>query len=121
MGLKGLRKSTQMQQPSYATSVPLVSCALHSVMSTRPRSTAKPLSTMPPMTDRPSTIPPGLRVELSRHQVVPGQSAKVDEWMKMLNDRADECRATLDPERVAVEAIFRLRDDHRRKCHPCLG
>jgi hypothetical protein len=32
-------------------------------------------------------------------------------WMKMLNDRADECRATLGPERMAVEAVFRLRDD----------
>jgi hypothetical protein len=41
------------------------------------------------MTDRPATIPPGLRVGLSRHQVIPGQSAKVDEWMTMLNDRAD--------------------------------
>ncbi|MGH3774510.1 MAG: hypothetical protein ACRDRR_02045 [Pseudonocardiaceae bacterium] len=30
------------------------------------------------MIDRPATIPPGLRVELSRHQVIPGQSAKVD-------------------------------------------
>lgn len=29
----------------------------------------------------------------------------------MLNDRADECRATLEPERMAVEAIFRLRDE----------
>lgn len=64
------------------------------------------------MIDRSSTIPPGLRVELSRHRVILGQSEKVDEWMKILNDRADECRATLDPERVAVEAIFRLRDEH---------
>lgn len=36
------------------------------------------------MTDRPSTIPPGLCVELTRHRVRPGQSAKVDEWMRML-------------------------------------
>jgi hypothetical protein len=64
------------------------------------------------MTDRPSTIPPGLRVELTRHRVIPGQSIKVDEWMQMLNDRADECRVTLDPERMAVEAIFRLHDEH---------
>jgi hypothetical protein len=64
------------------------------------------------MTDRPSTIPPGLRVELTRHRVRPGQSATVDEWMQMLNDRADECRLTLDPERMAVEVIFRLQDEH---------
>ncbi|PRX47578.1 hypothetical protein B0I33_105157 [Prauserella shujinwangii] len=31
--------------------------------------------------------------------------------MRMLNERADECRATLGPERMAVEAIFRLRDE----------
>lgn len=30
----------------------------------------------------------------------------------MLNDRADECRATLDPERMAVEVIFRLQGEH---------
>ena len=50
------------------------------------------------MPDKPCTIAPGLRVELTRHKVIPDQSAVVDEPMKMLNDRADECRATLDPE-----------------------
>ncbi len=30
----------------------------------------------------------------------------------MLNDRAEECGATLDPERMAVEATFRLQDEH---------
>ena len=35
----------------------------------------------------------------------------VDEWMQMLNDRAEECRVTLSPERMAVEAVFRLRDE----------
>ena len=59
----------------------------------------------------PPTVPAGIRVELSRHRVIPGQSAVVDEWMQMLNDRADECRVTLSPERMAVEAIFRLRDE----------
>lgn len=37
---------------------------------------------------------------------------EVDEWMQMLNDREDECVATLDRERMAVEAVFRLRDEH---------
>jgi hypothetical protein len=64
------------------------------------------------MRNRPSTIPPGLRVELTRHRIIPGQGAKVDEWMEMLNDRADECRVTLDAERMAVEVIFRLDDEH---------
>jgi hypothetical protein len=59
----------------------------------------------------PPTVPDGLYVELSRHRVKPGMSEEVDRWMQMLNDRADECIATLDPERMAVEAIFRLTDD----------
>ncbi len=36
---------------------------------------------------------------------------EVDDWMQMLNDREDECVATLDRERMAVEAVFRLRDE----------
>jgi hypothetical protein len=59
----------------------------------------------------PPTVPDGLYVELSRHKVQPGKSDEVDRWMQMLNDRADECIATLDPERMAIEAIFRLRDE----------
>jgi hypothetical protein len=35
-------------------------------------------------------------------------SDEADRWMKMLNDRADECVATLDRERVAIEIVFRL-------------
>lgn len=31
--------------------------------------------------------------------------------MQMLNDRADECIATLDDERMAIEIIFRLKED----------
>lgn len=65
------------------------------------------------MHERPATIPEGLRVELSRAKVIPGQSAEADRWMRMLNDRADECVATLDRERVALEIVFRLtEDDH---------
>ncbi len=64
---------------------------------------------------RPTTIPEGLVVELSRGKVLPGASAEADRWMRMLDERADECVATLDRERMAVEIIFRLRegeDDH---------
>lgn len=63
------------------------------------------------MTQRPSTIPDGLRVELSRAKVKPGQSAEADRWMRMLNERADECVATLDRERMAIEIVFRLHED----------
>lgn len=59
------------------------------------------------MADMPSSIPPGLHVELSRRRVRAGASELVDEWMAMLNRRLDECVATLDRERMAVEVVFR--------------
>jgi len=59
---------------------------------------------------RPRSIPDGLVLELSRGTVLPGASAEADRWMAMLNDRLDECVATLDRERMAVEVVFRLRD-----------
>lgn len=31
-------------------------------------------------------------------------------WMEMRNERLDECVATLDQERMAIEIIFRLRE-----------
>jgi hypothetical protein len=59
---------------------------------------------------RPASIPDGLVVELSRGKVLPGASAEADRWMRMLNDRLDECVATLDAERMAIEIVFRLRE-----------
>ncbi|MGH6654271.1 MAG: DUF6176 family protein [Actinocrinis sp.] len=61
--------------------------------------------------ERPSSIPSGLVVELSRGKVLPGASAEADSWMRMLNDRLDECVATLDRERMAIEIAFRLREN----------
>jgi hypothetical protein len=60
---------------------------------------------------RPPSIPDGLLVELSRAKVLPGASAEADRWMAMLNDRLDECVATLDRERMAIEIVFRLREN----------
>jgi hypothetical protein len=60
---------------------------------------------------RPRSIPEGLVVELSRAKVMPGASAEADLWMQMLDERVDECVATLDRERMAVEIVFRLRED----------
>ena len=60
---------------------------------------------------RPRSIPDGLVLELSRGTVLPGASAEADRWMAMLDDRLDECVATLDRERMAVEIVFRLRED----------
>ncbi|MFJ3306136.1 DUF6176 family protein [Streptomyces sp. NPDC086549] len=55
-------------------------------------------------------IPSGLVVELSRAKVKPGAEAEADRWMRMLNDRLDDCVATLDRERMAIEIVFRLRE-----------
>ena len=63
------------------------------------------------MIEEPATIPSGLKVELSRSKVLPGRSGEADEWMQMLNDRVDECVATLDRERMALEIAFRLEED----------
>ena len=40
------------------------------------------------------------------------QAAAIDDWKATLNERVHECRVTLDPELMAVEAVFRLRDEH---------
>lgn len=46
-------------------------------------------------------------VELSRFRVKPGKSARVDEWLAMLNERMDEVKQTLVREEMKVEVIFR--------------
>jgi hypothetical protein len=61
--------------------------------------------------EQPSSIPPGLRVELSRARLQPGKSELADEWMAMLNERIDECVATLDREKMALELVFRRSDE----------
>jgi hypothetical protein len=43
--------------------------------------------------------------------VLPGASHEADRWMTMLDERVDECVATLHRERMAVEIVFRLRED----------
>lgn len=63
------------------------------------------------MLEQPSSIPPGLRVELSRARLQPGKSELADEWMAMLNERIDECVATLDREKMALELVFRRADE----------
>ena len=48
-----------------------------------------------------------MKVELSRFRVRPGKSARVDEWLAMLNERMDEVKQTLVREEMQVEVIFR--------------
>ncbi len=46
-------------------------------------------------------------VELSRFRIKPDKSARVDEWLAMLNERMDEVKQTLVREQMHVEVIFR--------------
>jgi len=48
-----------------------------------------------------------MRVELTRVRVKEGKSARVDEWLRMLNDNMSEVIQTLDREQMKVEVIFR--------------
>jgi uncharacterized protein DUF6176 len=48
-----------------------------------------------------------MKVELSRFRVKAGKSARADEWLKLLNDRVDECVQTLEREEMKLEIIFR--------------
>lgn len=52
-----------------------------------------------------------MKVELSRGRVLPGRSAEADAWMTMLQERHAECVASLDRERMAVEVVFRSKED----------
>lgn len=48
-----------------------------------------------------------MRVELSRYRVKQGKSARVDEWLGLLNQRMDEVTEALDREEMKLEVIFR--------------
>jgi hypothetical protein len=48
-----------------------------------------------------------MRVELTRVRVKEGKSARVDDWLRMLNDHMSEVIQTLDREQMKVEVIFR--------------
>ncbi len=63
------------------------------------------------MSISPSSVPPGLVVELSRQRLLPGAEDVADEWMAHLNDRRLECEATLADEHMALEVVFRRSDD----------
>ena len=58
----------------------------------------------------PATVPPGLRLELSRSRVVEGKEEELTEWMSMLTDRYHECLEPLPAERAVFEATFKHRE-----------
>lgn len=55
----------------------------------------------------PPSVPPGMRLELSRSRIVPGKETEFDEWMGMLNSRPEELQLGLAAERAVFEATFR--------------
>ncbi|MGC2939465.1 MULTISPECIES: DUF6176 family protein [unclassified Brevibacterium] len=55
----------------------------------------------------PPSVPKGMRLELSRSRIRPGQEDTFDEWMGMLNSRPDELQESLPAERQVFEATFR--------------
>ena len=55
----------------------------------------------------PRSVPPGMRLELSRSRIVSGKEPAFEEWMNMLNSRPDELQQGLAAERAVFEATFR--------------
>ncbi|HET9059920.1 MAG TPA: DUF6176 family protein [Acidimicrobiales bacterium] len=58
----------------------------------------------------PPSVPPGMRVELSRARLLPGAADETERWMAMLHERYPECLGTLPGEKMALEATFRHTD-----------
>ena len=54
----------------------------------------------------PASVPDGLRLELSRAKLLDGKEAQLDEWMRMLHDRYEECLVSVAAEHAAFEATF---------------
>ena len=50
-----------------------------------------------------------MKVELTRFRIKPEKLDRVDEWLRVLNSRVDECVATLEREKMFVEVVFRER------------
>ena len=48
-----------------------------------------------------------MKVELTRLRIKKGKSHRVDEWLRMANERIDEAVETLDRECMKLEIIFR--------------
>lgn len=48
-----------------------------------------------------------MKVELTRLRIKKDKSTRVDEWLKMINQRIDEAIETLDREQMKIEVIFR--------------
>lgn len=58
----------------------------------------------------PTSVPDGLRLELSRAPIVSGKEDEFEEWMAVLNDRYGEHEVALSNERQVFEATFKHRE-----------
>ncbi|GAA1860487.1 hypothetical protein GCM10009715_04910 [Paeniglutamicibacter psychrophenolicus] len=58
----------------------------------------------------PASVPPGLRLELSRSRIREGQEDGFTQWMDVLHDRYDEALESIPAERAAFETTFRHRE-----------
>lgn len=58
----------------------------------------------------PTSVPDGLRLELSRAPIVTGKEGEFEEWMAALNDRYGEHEDALSNERQVFEATFKHRE-----------
>jgi hypothetical protein len=50
-----------------------------------------------------------MKVELTRFRIRADKLERADEWLKTMNQRIDECVATLEREKMYVEVVFRER------------
>ena len=57
--------------------------------------------------DMPSSVPAGMRLELSRAPIKSGQEPVFDKWMTVLNERYKEHEAAVSSERQILEATFK--------------
>lgn len=59
----------------------------------------------------PSSVPSGMRLELSSSRVVSGREGEFEEWMDTLNNSYQECEQSLARQRAAFEATFKHVDE----------
>src|SRR4051812_47092205 len=50
-----------------------------------------------------------MKVQLTRFRIKADKLERVDEWLRVLNQRIDECVATLEREKMLIEVVFRER------------
>lgn len=65
----------------------------------------------------PSSVPEGMRLELSRASVVTGRENEFEEWISAVNNRYDENERAFSNERQVFDATFKHREADRQLWH----